>query len=93
MFFATPQYDMDSYAWPVFADRVLRCVAPRKSEGQTPTQRMLNDLADNRPSMMKIAEDFKPLQPQFAFVSFLEESKMDGYDTVVGPLRHFRLSG
>ncbi|KLU86522.1 hypothetical protein MAPG_05534 [Magnaporthiopsis poae ATCC 64411] len=83
MFFASPQYGMDSGTWPIFADRVLRCVAPRKSEGQVPSEDMLKDLEKNRSSMMKVAADFKPLQPRLRFATLLETDTMDGHHTVL----------
>ncbi|KAL8354940.1 hypothetical protein RB601_000635 [Gaeumannomyces tritici] len=83
MFFASPQYDMDSLAWPTFSDRVLRSVAPRHKEGQVPTQRMLEELAKNRPCMMNIGTDFKPLQPQLSYATLLEGDNIDGYDMVL----------
>ncbi|KAL8387012.1 hypothetical protein RB595_010224 [Gaeumannomyces hyphopodioides] len=88
MFFASPQYDMDSLAWPIFSNRVLRGVAPRRREGQVPTRGMLKSLERNRPCMMNIGTDFKPLQPQLAFATLLEEDTMEGYDTVLVSKAH-----
>jgi hypothetical protein len=81
MFFATPQYGMDSAAWPVFAERVLRRNAPRKEA--TPTQSMLDDIKVNSQTLYNISLDFKPLQESLAFVSFVEEVPMEGVGDVV----------
>lgn len=82
MFFATPQLGMDSAAWPDFVKHVLRSNAPRP--WVFPTKKMLNDMESNISSLVKVSEDFKPLQKKLSFVTFLEDHPMDGLNRVVG---------
>jgi len=83
MFFATPQWGMDEAAWPIFAERVLRRIAP--AGGVDPTQSMLKEIKLNSTKLYDISRDFKAVQRGLAFVSFVEEVPMEGVKRVVSP--------
>ncbi|KAK5652115.1 hypothetical protein OQA88_10757 [Cercophora sp. LCS_1] len=86
MFFATPQYGMDSAAWPDFVKHVLRCNAPRP--GAFPTRKMLTEMESNVSSLLKVSEDFKPLQKKLSFVTFLEDKPIQGLQHVLVSKAH-----
>ncbi|KAK0706164.1 hypothetical protein B0T26DRAFT_788792 [Lasiosphaeria miniovina] len=81
MFFATPQWGMDEAAWDFFAECVLRRNAPEKDVD--PTETMVNDIKLNSEMMYRISQDFKAVQKNLAFVSFVEEVPMDGAKQVL----------
>ncbi|KAK0645817.1 hypothetical protein B0T16DRAFT_147227 [Cercophora newfieldiana] len=76
MFFATPQWRMDESAWPIFTERVLRRNAPEASIN--PTDMMVKEVQLNSSTLSKVSEDFKAVQKQLVYESFLEDVPMDG---------------
>ncbi|GAB1320907.1 hypothetical protein MFIFM68171_11117 [Madurella fahalii] len=76
MFFATPQWKMDDAAWPLFTERVLRRNAP--GENVNPTHTMVQQIRLNSSTLSKVSEDFKAVQRQMKFESFVEDDPMDG---------------
>jgi hypothetical protein len=81
MFFATPQLGMRSEAWPDFVKHVLQSNAPKP--GAFPTKKMLKEVESNISSLVKVSEDFKPLQKKLSFVTFIENTPIDGLKQVV----------
>jgi hypothetical protein len=81
MFFATPHFGLDKEKWRQFAHRVLLHRAP--SESVLPTANMLEELRVNSSMLERVTEDFQPLQPELSFVTFIENTPMEGMDEVV----------
>jgi hypothetical protein len=44
---------------------------------------MLDEIGLNRDELYKITEDFKPIQDELSYVTFLESDKMKGLEKVV----------
>jgi hypothetical protein len=81
MFFATPHFGLDKEKWRQFAHKVLLRRSP--SEGVLPTTKMLEELRVNSSMLECITEDFQPLHPELSFVTFIENTPMEGMDEVV----------
>jgi hypothetical protein len=81
MFFATPHFGLDKEKWRQFVHRVLLRRAP--SKGVLPTAKMLKELRVNSSMLERVTEDFHPLQPELSFVTFIENTPMEGMDEVV----------
>jgi hypothetical protein len=81
MFFATPHFGLSKENWRQFAYKVLLRHAP--SEGVKPTANMLEELRVNSEMLKHVSMDFKPLQPELSFVTFIENTPLDGMEEVV----------
>ena len=82
MFFSTPHFGLanTSDVWAKFAKHVLQHNPPLHVQGATPTQNMLDEIGLNSLELYKITEDFKPIQDELDFVTFVESEAMDGLE-------------
>lgn len=84
MFFATPHSGLDEKTWERFVYRVLLGQAPAR--GVLPSREMLRDLRVNCRMLSTVTQDFKPLHPELSFVTFIEDTPMEGLEEVVSSL-------
>lgn len=90
MFFSTPHFGLANKpnVWAKFAEHVLRHNPPIHAKGALPTQNMLDEIGLNSLELYNITEEFKPIQNELAFVTFVESEAMEGLeaDEVVSTL-------